>query len=83
MIIASFKIAFGQEYGQVDVRIGDTRVFVSTSCEVATPSPDRPSEGFFTFNVQFSPLASLIYDGGRARPSEIILVHIVSASLIP
>lgn len=61
----TLKINFGTEYGQVQVQLGTTRVYVVTTCEVTAPQPEKPSDGFFTFNVQFSPIASLEYESSR------------------
>jgi exosome complex RNA-binding protein Rrp42 (RNase PH superfamily) len=40
-------------------------VFACTVCGVTQPHEDRPTEGFFTLNVEFSPMASPKYGGGR------------------
>lgn len=61
----TLKLSFGSEYGQVQVQLGTTRVYVVTTCEVTAPNPDKPSDGFFTFNVQFSSISSLEYESGR------------------
>jgi exosome complex component RRP45 len=61
----TLKISFGAEYGQVQVQLGTTRVYVVTTCEVTAPKSDKPSDGFFTFNVHFSPISSLEYESGR------------------
>jgi len=39
---------------------------VVTTCEVTEPYPDRPMEGFFTFDVQFSPMAAPEFDSNRS-----------------
>lgn len=75
----SLRITFGQMDGQVQIQLGRTRsfpvslilyltiirVYVMTSCSVVEPLPDRATEGFFTFAVDFSPIASPAYQVGR------------------
>lgn len=40
------------------------RVYVVVRCEVVEPYPDRPTEGFFVFNTEFSPMASASFEVG-------------------
>jgi exosome complex RNA-binding protein Rrp42 (RNase PH superfamily) len=41
-------------------------VYVVVRCEVVEPYADRPTEGFFIFNTEFSPMASPSVEvGGR------------------
>ncbi|GJQ10452.1 hypothetical protein GpartN1_g2243.t1 [Galdieria partita] len=49
---------FGSQYGTVTVRLGKTKVFSSVTVEVVEPTTDRPAEGFVTFSVDLSPMAS-------------------------
>jgi hypothetical protein len=41
------------------------RVVATTTCEVVTPYQDRPTEGFFRFDIEFSPMASPAFESGR------------------
>lgn len=59
------SLAFGDEYGTADVRMGKTRVLVNISCEVTTPYPDRKFDGVFTITTELSPLASPAFEVGR------------------
>ncbi|XP_049848526.1 uncharacterized protein LOC126315317 [Schistocerca gregaria] len=59
----ALKISFGSKWGSVQVQLGQTRVLFVVSCEVVPPHPDRPTEGFFKFNIHFSPMASPAYSG--------------------
>ncbi|BFZ62497.1 3'-5'-exoribonuclease [Saitoella coloradoensis] len=52
------EITFGDEYGNVDVRMGKTRVLARISAEIAQPYPNKPFEGFFTINTSLSPMSS-------------------------
>jgi exosome complex component RRP45 len=51
--------------GHVELQLGDTRVLAVVHCEAIEPFPDRPTEGFFQFNLEFSPMASPNFDAGR------------------
>lgn len=41
------------------------RAYAAVSAEVVEPWPDRPTEGFFHFNVEFSPMANPSWEAGR------------------
>eukprot|EP00397_Hematodinium_sp_SG-2012_P040254 GEMP01044072.1.p1 GENE.GEMP01044072.1~~GEMP01044072.1.p1 ORF type:complete len:389 (-),score=90.10 GEMP01044072.1:561-1727(-) len=62
-----------ERFGQVDVRLGKTRILASTTAEVVAPNPDRPGEGSISFNVEFGPMAGPEFELGRPSP----LQHIV------
>eukprot|EP01126_Amoeba_proteus_P034584 TRINITY_DN3451_c0_g1_i6.p1 TRINITY_DN3451_c0_g1~~TRINITY_DN3451_c0_g1_i6.p1 ORF type:complete len:418 (+),score=104.94 TRINITY_DN3451_c0_g1_i6:61-1314(+) len=79
--LRSLRLTFGTEFGQVQVQIGATKVYVTTTCEVVEPQQDKPSEGFFTFNVHFSPISSLEYETLRPTPTGIELGRVVERGL--
>jgi exosome complex RNA-binding protein Rrp42 (RNase PH superfamily) len=56
------------------------RVLVVVSCEVVKPYPDRPTEGFFKFNISFSPMASPAF-GGRVSSQGVEIGRIVERGL--
>lgn len=58
-------LAFGEEYGVADVRIGKTRVLVNVSAEVVVPYTDRKFDGIFTISTELSPIASPAFEVGR------------------
>jgi exosome complex component RRP45 len=58
-------LAFGDEYGVADVRIGKTRVLVKVSAEVVVPYTDRKFDGIFTIASELSPIASPAFEVGR------------------
>jgi exosome complex component RRP45 len=58
-------LAFGDEYGVADVRIGKTRVLVRISAEVVVPYADRKFDGIFTIASELSPIASPAFEVGR------------------
>ena len=41
------------------------RAYAAVSAEVVEPWPDRPTEGFFNFSVEFSPMANPTWEAGR------------------
>jgi exosome complex component RRP45 len=77
----NLTVSFGENHGQVMIELGRTKVFVTTSCEICEPLPDKPSEGFFVFNIQFSPISALKYEHGRTGPSAIELSNCIERGL--
>ncbi|TID14731.1 exosome complex component rrp45 [Venturia nashicola] len=75
------ELAFGNEYGLVDVKMGKTRVAVRVSCEVIAPYPDRKFEGMFIITSEFSPMASPAFEVGRQNQTEIILSRILEKAI--
>eukprot|EP00919_Chromeraceae_sp_WS-2016_P054328 GHVR01129028.1.p1 GENE.GHVR01129028.1~~GHVR01129028.1.p1 ORF type:complete len:308 (+),score=105.24 GHVR01129028.1:27-950(+) len=59
----SFK--FGDTYGHVTVKVGDTTVMCVVSGVCVAPSDDRPSEGTVTFNVELNPTGTPVIDSSR------------------
>ena len=58
-------ITFGDEFGDVNLRLGKTRVAVRVSCEVTRPYTDRKFDGIFLISCEFSPMASPEFEVGR------------------
>ena len=54
----SLRISAGPARGTVEGQLGDTRVLAVCAAEVVEPLPERPNEGFFVLNVEFSPMAA-------------------------
>ncbi len=77
----SLKLTFGENFnhsstnrttnqtGHVTVQLGTTRVIAIVSSEIVEPFPDRPTEGFFHFNVELSPMADPSFEA-RSHSSE-------------
>eukprot|EP00871_Galdieria_phlegrea_P005787 jgi/Galph1/696/GphlegSOOS_G5521.1 len=62
---------FGTRYGTVIARLGKTKVLATATAQVVEPTADRPTEGFLTFSVDFSPMACELFaleygPGGRS-----------------
>jgi exosome complex component RRP45 len=51
------------------------------SAELMEPFPDRPAEGFFLFNTEFSPMASPTFEIGRQSEFAIELGRVVERGL--
>eukprot|EP01128_Nolandella_sp_AFSM9_P012875 TRINITY_DN9711_c0_g1_i1.p1 TRINITY_DN9711_c0_g1~~TRINITY_DN9711_c0_g1_i1.p1 ORF type:complete len:433 (+),score=123.16 TRINITY_DN9711_c0_g1_i1:107-1300(+) len=77
----ALRITFGKEHGQVQIQLGRTRIYVVTTCKVIEPLPDRGTEGFFTFAVDFSPIASPKFEAGRKTAEGIELGRIIERGL--
>nr|BAN65041.1 3' exoribonuclease family, domain 1 containing protein [Babesia bovis] len=56
--------------GSVVVSLGNTIVFVPISSDIVLPNVEHPTEGVFTFSVEFSPMCSLNYEPGKASEVE-------------
>lgn len=49
--------------------------------EIVPPFPDRPTEGFLTFSVELSPMASQNFESGRPSPAAVELARIVERGI--
>lgn len=56
------QLQFGLEPGNAEVRLGTTRVAACVTAELIEPYPDRPTEGYLNFYVDFSPMASEYFE---------------------
>jgi len=63
--VRKLKILFGHQDGHAEVQLGTTRVIAHVSCEIVAPYLDRPTEGFYNFNIDFSPMADSSLEMGR------------------
>ncbi|KAK4624664.1 Exosome complex component rrp45 [Fulvia fulva] len=75
------QLAFGEEYGVADVRVGKTRVMVNISAEVVTPYPDRKFDGVFIISTELSPIASPAFEVGRQDQTEVLLSRILEKTI--
>jgi len=62
----TLTITFGEEFGDVDLRLGKTRVAVRVSCEVTATYTDRKFDGIFLISCEFSPMAFPEFEVGRS-----------------
>lgn len=75
------KINFGQNVGSVEVQLGTTRALATVSAEIVPPFPDRPSEGFLNFFVDFSPMASPSFQSNRPSDKAVELSRVVERGI--
>ncbi len=63
--LRAIRITFGRRHGRAfaEVQLGRTRVRAAVTSEIVAPFPDRPVEGFLTFNMDAAQL--LENSGGR------------------
>lgn len=66
-------ISFGEEYGDVTVKMGDTRVQCRISCSITQPYEDRPFEGLFLISTESSPMAGPQFENGNSTGDEEVL----------
>lgn len=62
--LRTVKISLGH-HGYAEVQLGETRVIAIVTCEMVEPYPDHPTEGFFHFTVEFSPMADPSWEARR------------------
>ncbi|PRP78891.1 hypothetical protein PROFUN_13330 [Planoprotostelium fungivorum] len=67
--------------GHVEVQLGGTRVLTSVRADIVEPFPERPTEGFFHFNVEFSPMADPNFEQGKQSDQFIELGRVVERGL--
>jgi len=75
------KINFGQNVGSVEVQLGTTRALATVSAEIVPPFPERPSEGFLNFFVDFSPMASPSFQANRPSDKAVELSRVVERGI--
>jgi hypothetical protein len=79
---------FGKVRGNVEVHLGGTRVYCSVIAEgnqlihliVVQPRPDKPTEGIFYFDINFSPIADPGFDG-RTPEQAIEVARVIEKGL--
>jgi len=78
----TLKIRFQRHTtGQAEAQLGETRVMAVVHSEIVAPYPDRPTEGFYIFNVEFSPMADPSFDAGRPSENAVELIRVVERVL--
>ncbi|KXT16644.1 hypothetical protein AC579_8048 [Pseudocercospora musae] len=77
----NIDLAFGEEYGTADVRIGKTRVLAKISATVVQPYEDRKFDGVFTISTELSPMASPAFEVGRQDQTEVLLSRILEKTI--
>lgn len=66
-------VNFGQEYGDVTITMGKTKVQCRISCQIAQPYEDRPFEGLFLISTETSPMAGPQFENGNSTGEDEVL----------
>ena len=61
--------------------LGRTRVLCIVAGEVVAPYADRPNEGFLSFNVDYGPMASPLFELGRTNEAATEVCNLVERLL--
>lgn len=69
------------EYGFVEVELGNTKLAVRVSCEIIKPYEDRPFEGIFTINTEISPMASPSFENGKNTDDEVLISRLIEKAV--
>jgi exosome complex component RRP45 len=60
---------------------GGGSVLAVATCDVVAPQAERPTEGFFKFDVEFSPMCDLSVEAGRPSVRAVAVSRVVERSL--
>ncbi|CDK29648.1 unnamed protein product [Kuraishia capsulata CBS 1993] len=74
-------IRLGDEYGYVEVRLGNTKAIVRISAQLAVPFEDRPYEGIFQISTEISPMAGPMFEAGRQSIDEVLISRLVEKAV--
>lgn len=77
----SLKILYGIDRGSCQVEMGQTRVFVQVSSEVAEPKQQRPTDGILFINVEMSPMTAPNIEVGRPTDQCVEIQRILERTL--
>jgi len=75
------SLSFGRQSGHVEARLGDSRVLAVVSCKAVPPRESRPTEGYFHFKTQLSPMAAPEFEAGRPHPLQVEVGRVVERGL--
>lgn len=68
------KIEFGEEYGDVMVEMGKTKVHCKISSSITEPYEDRPFEGLFFISTESTPMAGPQFENGNNTGEDEVLI---------
>jgi exosome complex component RRP45 len=74
-------IEFGAVAGTCEVRLGQTKLIATATAELIEPYPDRPAEGALQFFVEFSPMASPVFEPGRPSEPAVELMRLLERAI--
>lgn len=67
-------IELGEQYGDVTVTMGKTKVHCRISCEISQPYEDRPFEGLFYISTEMTPMAGAQFENGNNTGEDEVLI---------
>ncbi|CAK9780114.1 exosome complex exonuclease rrp45 [Cutaneotrichosporon oleaginosum] len=76
-----FTLTFGPELGNVECRLGKTAVLAQVAATIVKPRDDKPYEGFLVINSEISPMASHVFEAGRASEDEVMITRLLEKSI--
>lgn len=74
-------IKLGQEYGDVTVIMGQTKIHCRVSCEIAQPYEDRPFEGLFLISTEMTPMSGAQFENGIISDDEVLCSRIIEKAV--
>ena len=75
------RVDFGVGSGACEVRLGQTSVLATATAELVEPYPDRAAEGLLQFFVEFSPMASSVFEPGRPSEPAVELMRLLERTI--
>ena len=75
------RVEFGAGSGACEVRLGQTSVLATATAELVEPYPDRAAEGLLQFFVEFSPMASPVFEPGRPSEPAVELMRLLERTI--
>lgn len=76
----ALAISFGDDYGLVEVSLGETRVLCRTTATIVKPFDDRPFDGQFIVNTELSPFVGNTHGSGQTD-EELTMSRILEKSV--
>ena len=80
--VRPLHIEFGATVpGTCELRLGQTRLLATATAELVEPYQDRPAEGVLQFSVEFSPMASPVFEPGRPSEAAVELTRLLERAI--
>jgi len=67
--------------GSAQISLGDTSLIAGIKMEPAVPFPDTPNAGILTTNVELTPMASPMFEGGPPSPEAVEIARVVDRGI--
>ena len=79
--VRPIHIEFGAVPGTCELRLGQTRLLATATAELVEPYQDRAAEGLLQFSVEFSPMASPVFEPGRPSEAAVELTRLLERAI--